>query len=110
MSIDKTSFEGRNQCHSFVMRGSRASINITTEAKSKREFVELNYVCESENYLCQVARKYFISAVLFFVSYEFLALLCVGDKWKMDEKDEHFITESFNNYRKTISLSVKITQ
>ena len=65
MSKDKTSFEGRNQCHSFVMRGSRASINITTEAKSKREFVELNYVCESENYLCQVARKYFISAVLF---------------------------------------------
>ena len=28
----------------------------------------------------------------------------------MDEKDEHFITESFNNYGKTISLSVKITQ
>ena len=48
---------------SFVCH--RASINFTTEAKSKREFVELNYVCESENYCCHVARKYFISAVLF---------------------------------------------
>ena len=55
-------------------------------------------------------KEVFYQRSTFFVSYEFLALLCVGDKWKMDEKDEHFITESLNNYGKTISLSVKITQ